>query len=207
MGSLRLILKSLKKHKLKAKKYIAIASILWSFCYLLLFNSMYPWLSIIPFIIMIIKGVSISIISGLFLSMLWIFYILILVSPLYLIFGKFILLSIYVPIILVYYKSQHEEANSIFLLLQDIFWDKPLLYWIRIMSYIPYQRALEPFYSSITDDIAIGSIPLHHDDANYLKDIKNVGLVINMCREYSGPFVQYEKLNIKQLHLPTPGII
>lgn len=66
-------------------------------------------------------------------------------------------------------------------------------------------RALKPFYSSITSEVAMGSMPLNVD-VKYLKNVENVGLVVNMCREYAGPVDEYAKLGILQVRLPTPDV-
>lgn len=101
------------------------------------------WFALIPFVLIATKGVDISIQSGLLLSTLWISYILLLMSPLFLVVGRFTVLSVYLPIIgVVFYKEPHEKASWIFLLLEYVFWDMPLLIWIRVMSSLGY-RALQ----------------------------------------------------------------
>jgi atypical dual specificity phosphatase len=60
---------------------------------------------------------------------------------------------------------------------------------------------LQPFYSQITETIAIGSLPFS-SDVEYLKS-KNVCGVINLCYEYLGPVEHYCQHEIQQLHLPT----
>ena len=104
------------------------------------------WFSLIPFFLIATKGVDISIQSGLLLSVLWISYTLLLMFPLFYIVGRFTLLSVYLPIIgVVFYKEPHEKATWFFLVLEYVFWDVPLLLWIRLMSFLGY-RALKVRY-------------------------------------------------------------
>ena len=71
--------------------------------------------------------------------------------------------------------------------------------YFHVASHSPYPH--QPFYSQITETIAIGSLPFP-SDIQYLKS-KNVCGVINLCYEYSGPVAHYSKYQIQQLHLPT----
>eukprot|EP00602_Paraphysomonas_sp_CaronLab_P010770 CAMPEP_0185039224 /NCGR_PEP_ID=MMETSP1103-20130426/35854_1 /TAXON_ID=36769 /ORGANISM="Paraphysomonas bandaiensis, Strain Caron Lab Isolate" /LENGTH=160 /DNA_ID=CAMNT_0027578027 /DNA_START=271 /DNA_END=753 /DNA_ORIENTATION=- len=66
------------------------------------------------------------------------------------------------------------------------------------------RRALEPFYSEITDNVSLGSIPLASDVPVLLE--RGVRSVVNMCWEYSGPKELYSASDIVQLHLPTMDI-
>lgn len=43
------------------------------------------------------------------------------------------------------------------------------------------------------------------DDVSILAQ-QGVGLVVNMCREYSGPLESYEAYKIVQIRLPTPDV-
>lgn len=58
--------------------------------------------------------------------------------------------------------------------------------------------------SDIDGVLLIGSIPLD-DDVSLLSQ-RGVGLVLNMCREYSGPVERYDALQIAQIRLPTPDV-
>jgi atypical dual specificity phosphatase len=163
------------------------------------------WFAIVPFVLMATKGVDVTIVNGLFLSALWITYTLFITSPLYFFLGRYLVLMIYLPIIgVVFYKEPHQPATRTFMLLLTVFWDYPLMIWMRLISRMN-GRALKPFYSTITDAVAMGSMPLPID-AKYLKHEKNIGLVVNMCREYAGPLKEYSELGITQLHLPTPDV-
>lgn len=144
-------------------------------------------------------------VNGLFLSALWMSYTLFITSPIYAVMGRFFVLCIYLPIIgVVFYKKPHEKATPMFLFLEAVFWDFPLICWMKLISYMG-GRALKPFYSTITPHVAMGSMPLAID-AKYLKEVKNIGLVVNMCKEYAGPVEEYTKHNIVQIRLPTPDV-
>ncbi len=49
---------------------------------------------------------------------------------------------------------------------------------------------------------AVGSLPLPSDVVALAEEF-NVGAVVNMCIEYSGPVQHYEEKGIQQLRLPT----
>jgi protein-tyrosine phosphatase len=177
----------------------------WSAAYLFIWPGANEWWAVIPFILMATKGVDITVVNGLFLSALWMSYTLLITSPLYVLVGRYIVLLIYLPILgVVFYKQPHQPADPLFLLLESVFWDFPLICWMRLISKMN-GRALKPFYSEITEELAVGSMPLEID-VQYLHEVKNIGLVVNMCREYPGPLEEYAKRGIQQVHLPTPDV-
>jgi len=186
-------------------KAIALLAFAWSAGFLYMWPTSSQWWAIFPFILMATKGVDITVVNGLFLSALWMTYTLLITCPLYVIMGRYFVLLIYLPILgVVFYKQPHEKADPLFLLLESVFWDFPLICWMRLISALG-GRALKPFYSQITDKMAVGSMPLE-TDAKYLHNKQNIGLVVNMCREYAGPLSEYEQLGIRQIHLPTPDV-
>ncbi|KAJ1389276.1 hypothetical protein B484DRAFT_484639, partial [Ochromonadaceae sp. CCMP2298] len=192
-------------------KQLALLAFLWAAFYLF-FWPLNPLVSLLPFVLMTTKGVDLGVLDGLVLSTLWIIYTLTLASPLYLLLGvvglphlrRFLLLSVYLPIIgVVFYKKAHQPASPTFLTLLSVFWDFPLLQWMRLVAYFN-GRALKPFYSRITATISMGSMPVLDRDAAFLRR-KGVGLVVNMCRESDG-LGAYERSGITHLHLPTPDV-
>ena len=209
MGLLRSVFPHLKSEERLSSvlptKSLALLAFAWSFFYLLLWPAGHEWFAAVPFILMATKGVDVTVIDGLFLSALWMSYTLFITSPLYFFMGRYLVLMIYLPILgTVFYKQPHEPATQLFLLIETVFWDYPLMWWMRIISMIN-GRALKPFYSTITDAVAMGSMPLDVD-VKYLQEERNIGLVVNMCREYAGPLKEYSKHDITQLHLPTPDV-
>ena len=186
-------------------KSLALLAFAWSAGYLFMWPSANEWWAAVPFVMMATKGVDVTFLNGLFLSAIWISYMLFVTSPLYPLVGRYIILSAYLPIIgVVFYKQPHQPADPLFLFFETVFWDFPLMFWMRIISRMN-GRALKPFYSQITADLAMGSMPLPVD-AKYLSEIKSIGLVVNMCREYPGPLVEYASYGIRQVHLPTPDV-
>lgn len=186
------------------KRSLAITAFICSTSYMILFQNSSSLVAMIPFILMVTKGVDLTVLNGLILSALWTIYTMTIALPFYFIFGRFIILFIYIPIIgVVFYKKPHEKASDLFLFLEWLFWDTPLLCWIYLVS-ITGGRALQPFYSEINEKLAVGSIPLE-SDVSFLAS-KQINIVINMCKEYCGPKSAYEQFKISQIHIPTPDI-
>jgi len=63
-------------------------------------------------------------------------------------------------------------------------------------------RLFCPFASVIDDELVQGSMPFPSDVATMAAEPYNVGAVVNMCREWPGPKLQYAEHGIVQLHLP-----
>lgn len=82
------------------------------------------------------------------------------------------------------------------------FFDVPLL----LASYICREffglRLMAPFCNIINDDIVQGSLPFPSDIATLAAEPYNVGLIVNMCREYKGATYEMKKHGIVQCHLP-----
>lgn len=57
------------------------------------------------------------------------------------------------------------------------------------------------WWDAVDPHCILGAVPLG-DDPERLRELGVTG-VVNMCEEYSGPQVAYEKLGIEQLWLPT----
>jgi atypical dual specificity phosphatase len=209
MGLLKSLFPQLRSHERLSSvlptKSLALLAFGWSAAYLFMWPNGNQWWAVLPFILMATKGVDITVVNGLFLSAFWMSYTLLITCPLYVFVGRYIVLMIYLPILgVVFYKEPHQKADVLFLTVETVFWDFPLICWMRVISKLN-GRALKPFYSQITDEVAVGSMPLEIDAA-YLHEAKNIGLVVNMCREYVGPLAEYGKLGIKQIHLPTPDV-
>jgi atypical dual specificity phosphatase len=187
-----------------AKKLLAMLVPVLSLSYLLLFPTLPATLALLPYLALTTKGVDLTVPSGLFLSAIWICYTLTLTLPLYWILDRFFILLVYLPINgVVFFKEAHDPATPLFLWLQTVFWDIPLLFWIQIMDKIG-GRALQPFYSPITDNISVGSLPLA-SDVTFLSQ-KGTDFVVNLCREYPGPTEAYDRYGIRQIRIPTPDL-
>jgi hypothetical protein len=131
-------------------KLLAFVGFLSSIMILMLIPSNLAFFSLIPFVLMVTKGVKISIINGVILSFIWIIYILIILSPLFFYFKQYLLLFVYIPIGVVFWKEPHEFATKLFVLIEYIFWDIPLLIWILIFSILD-ARALQVVYNKINN--------------------------------------------------------
>lgn len=60
---------------------------------------------------------------------------------------------------------------------------------------------LRRWWDYVDDQLILGALPFKRDAAT-LQSLGVTG-VVNMCEEYAGPTVEYGKLKIEQLHLPT----
>lgn len=116
-------------------KFIAFSTPIASFAFLAAFPQCSFWFAAVPFILMITKGVDITITNGIILSALWILYLLVVLSPFSFLLGRYYILVVYLPMVLVvYFKEPHAHATKLFLANQTVLWDIPLLVWIRIVS-------------------------------------------------------------------------
>ncbi len=139
--------------------------------------------SILPHAYLIIGNMNTDAISATALTLIWSIYMNAILAPFYLFVGKWIILSIYLPLFVVFAKKPHQPASWLYLKLQTLLWDTPLFLWMRICHIAFGTRALPPFASIISEDLVIGSAPFQSDvaimwDARAL----NVGAVVNMCR-------------------------
>lgn len=67
-------------------------------------------------------------------------------------------------------------------------------------TYLARRRA---YWSLVDSHVLLGAAPMSfmgHAEELYKRGVR---AVINLCDEYSGPLLQYKKLHIVQLHLPT----
>jgi hypothetical protein len=209
MGLIRRLFPQLRKgarlSSVLPTKQLALLAFGWSCFYLLLWPNSNAWFAVVPYVLMTTKGMDISVVNGLILSVLWMSYTLFVTSPLYFFMGRNLVIMIYMPLLgVVFYKKSHEKATKAFLFIESVFWDFPLLCWMQLIGCMK-GRALHPFHSPLTDAISMGSLPLPADAVLLQKEF-NVTLVVNMCREWRGPLREYAACGITQLHLPTPDL-
>lgn len=105
----------------------------------------------------------------------------------------------YSPLFVIY-GSNGQRYGTLKTAFVYLMWDPPLLAMIWLSS-IFGGRFLPPLISPICEGGIMGSIPMARD-VKILEE-NNVGAVINMCMEYSGPIAGYRRADITQLHLPT----
>ena len=164
------------------------------------------------------------VLNSLILTTFWTTWMVTLFAPFYLLVGKYIILSMYFPLGVlfsqkIFGRDSGGPPNSLFLLLETLFWDMPLLIWINLIA-MTGSRALPPFMNVIVENRAkleacnyennfliIGSLPLARDvEAIMTKSPYNVGCVVNMCREYAGPENEYMRCGVTQFHAKTPDM-
>ncbi len=168
-------------------------------------------LSLLPMTYLILVGMATDVVSALILTLFWAVWMVTLCAPFYLFTGKFILMCIYIPLVLVFGHKPAAPVTSFYLFLLKWTWDRPLLIWVKMMSTIGY-RGFPPFMNIIEDTksedfLIVGSVPMAADVFTVMKkDPYNIGCVVNMCREYKGPQEDYLKNGIVQFHAPTPDM-
>jgi atypical dual specificity phosphatase len=177
-----------------------------------------------------------GVLNALILTVLWSIWTIFLTAPFYLLVGKYVVLSIYLPLALVMAHKPAGHTSWLFLAMETLLWDKPLILWANMISMLG-SRALPPFMNIIREGAAaktgdsgrsskynrgkgeeekdgddgdfliVGSMPLARDVAETMSQAPyNVGCVVNLCREYVGPEREYIKSGITQMHLPTPDM-
>ena len=159
----------------------------------------------LPFSLICIKGLKTSLAEGLTLCCVWGGYLLLLGRLFQRFFGDYHVLSLYLPLP-IYDRLLYRVFPGLYLSLQTVVWDFPLLLWAKLLNSWPGNwRAFGPFYSEINEKIAVGSLPFE-TDIPYLTG-KGVRGVINMTREYDGPVHLYKRHDIRHIHLRTPDLM
>jgi hypothetical protein len=108
---------------------------------LLIFFSNFSWLGIFPFILLCVKGIHASILSGLVLALIWGGYLCLLFSPLYYLSPQYIFLSLYSPLFLILLKDTKKRPSLLVIVIQYLLYEIPLLFWMNLLSFFGY-RAL-----------------------------------------------------------------
>ena len=160
--------------------------------------------AMLPFTHLLCHGMQCGVLDALILTGLWSCWLLALSWPLALLFGRYTVMVIYVPLLVIFLKKPYQPPSSFFLRLQTLVWDWPLILWARILAIIG-RRGLAPFYSEIDDFVSLGSMPIGLADAEYLQQA-GVGAVVNLCREYRGPEEEYLSVGLLQHWAPTADI-
>ncbi len=185
-----------------------------------------------PVLLLMMDGLKTDLVNSLLITLIWSVWMTILLSPMYLLVGKWILLGVYLPLGLIFSKKPHTPCPWFYLTLQTLTWDWPLLNWMYLCNILG-KRGLGPFLSEIDEDIYIGSLPFNSDVAAMSAPLSNssrdgsedrdnmsgdttpwvqskpgynIGAVVNMCRETCGPQKAYEKAGIIQYRSHTPDI-
>lgn len=134
------------------------------------------------------------------------------------------LLCIYLPMPIVFERKSFglndiASHNDIFYKYYiQYFWSLPIISSMKLLSniyrimptniisidnYINH-GIQSPLISIINDDICVGRLPLNNYDVDIIRNEPyNIGAIINMCIEATGPTHEYQKYDIKYLHLKT----
>eukprot|EP00592_Proboscia_alata_P021174 CAMPEP_0194406726 /NCGR_PEP_ID=MMETSP0176-20130528/4830_1 /TAXON_ID=216777 /ORGANISM="Proboscia alata, Strain PI-D3" /LENGTH=342 /DNA_ID=CAMNT_0039206017 /DNA_START=46 /DNA_END=1071 /DNA_ORIENTATION=- len=111
-------------------------------------------------------------------------------------------LAFYLPMYTISLHDRRYQYGPFGTFVVQTFFDMPLM----IAGYVCREffdvRLLAPFCNILDDTIVQGSLPFPSDIATLAAEPYNVGLIVNMCREYLGATVQMKKHNIVQCHLP-----
>uniref|UniRef100_K3W9C1 Uncharacterized protein n=1 Tax=Globisporangium ultimum (strain ATCC 200006 / CBS 805.95 / DAOM BR144) TaxID=431595 RepID=K3W9C1_GLOUD len=68
---------------------------------------------------------------------------------------------------------------------------------------LTYLARRKNYWSLVDSHVFLGAAPMSFMGHVQALHTRGVRAVINLCDEYSGPLLQYKKLHIAQLHLPT----
>lgn len=111
-------------------------------------------------------------------------------------------LAFYLPMITISNHDRRRQYGFFATIVVQNFFDVPLV----IAGYVCREffglRMLAPFCNILDDTIVQGSMPFPSDIATLAAEPYNVGLIINMCREYKGATYEMRKHGIAQCHLP-----
>ena len=111
-------------------------------------------------------------------------------------------IAFYLPMITIAKHDRRKQYGLFATVIVQNFFDVPLV----IAGYVCREffglRMLAPFCNIIDDTIVQGSMPFPSDIATLAAEPYNVGLIINMCREYKGATHEMRKHGIAQCHLP-----
>ena len=111
-------------------------------------------------------------------------------------------LAFYVPMVTISLHDRRHQYGILGTIIVRAFFDVPLIVAGRICRESFGLRLLAPFCTIYDDTIVQGSFPLPSDIATLAAEPYNVGLIINMCREYTGATEEMNNHGILQCHLP-----
>lgn len=110
--------------------------------------------------------------------------------------------AFYLPMLTITLHDRRYQYGPIGTFIVQTFFDIPLV----IAGYICREffgiRMLAPFANILDDSIVQGSLPFPSDIATLAAEPYNVGLIVNMCREFNGAVDEMKIYNIVQCHLP-----
>ena len=129
-------------------------------------------------------------------------------------------LWIYAPLPLVFERQSFglnalASHNDIFYSFYiQTFWSFPIISSMKLLSRMHQSvfpkfdyiaRSIHsPMISIISDDICVGRLPLNEYEVDILRESPyNIGAVVNLCIEATGPIAAYQRNGIRYIRLPT----
>lgn len=122
------------------------AAFFMTLVFLITLPDRYIFITILPFFVICLlfaKALHITLFNSFVLSLVWCPYLLVVSSFLYFIVGKYFILSIYAPFIIIASRKPHDEISCVFLWSQTIFWDLPLMIWMNITHFAIGGRSMQ----------------------------------------------------------------
>lgn len=111
-------------------------------------------------------------------------------------------LALYLPMYTISLHDRREQYSWFGNFVVQTFFDMPLVIAGYICREFFGARLLAPFAHILDDTIVQGSMPFPSDIATLAVEPYNVGLIVNMCREYTGAKTEMKEYGIVQCHLP-----
>ena len=111
-------------------------------------------------------------------------------------------LVLYLPTYTISLHDRRDQYGWFGTFVVQTFFDIPLVIAGYICREFFGARLLAPFVNILDDTIVQGSMPFPSDIATLAAEPYNVGLIINMCREYNGATVEMKECGVVQCHLP-----
>jgi len=111
-------------------------------------------------------------------------------------------LVLYIPLFNVAMHDRRYQYGFFGSLVIQIFLDAPLVLAAYVCREFFGVRLMAPFCNIFDETIVQGSMPFPSDIVTLAAEPYNVGLVVNMCREYKGATTELKKHRIVQCYLP-----
>ncbi len=94
------------------------------------------------------------------------------------------------------------EVDVIHVPLSSRFFAAAMFYPTLVWNYLLGRTfKIRHWWDHIDPQVIVGAYPFKRDvEALYLQGVR---AVVNTCKEYNGPTLEYERLGIEQLHIPT----
>ena len=111
-------------------------------------------------------------------------------------------LSLYLPMYTISMRDPMDQYGPVGTFVVQNFFDRPLVIAGYICREVFGVRMLAPFCNILDGAIVQGSMPFPSDIPTLASEPYNVGLIVNMCREYGGALAEMKACGIVQCHLP-----